>query len=492
MSQGAALLPSFLAAGFLAALAAAIAGRIGYPFELEWLEGGMLAHVHRLLHGEPLYTPPSADWIPFVYPPLYPLVGAFASRIGGTGLPTLRAVSITATAAALCLVFFFAARETGRPRAGLLAAGFFAACYPWSGAWLDVARPDALALALVLAGFVSLRCSRSLASGAAAGVCLGLSVLAKQTASIAALPALAAAAAALPRRGLLATGVFLGVVAAAFGTLHFATGGWSSFYVWVVPASHAIERAQWVRFWTQDVLPRFTIPLALLGLRALLPPAELGTPERRVEFGIALGLLAWSWSGRLNRGGGANALLPACALFCVVYGLETNRLAQLLGRSAPSDRTLALTALLQTLPLAVLLYDPRLHLPKPEIRRAGEELLRLVRSIPGEVHLPLHPEIAVLAGKRPFAYRVALQELEGEFGGPARPEAEFVRKAFEEALRSGRFAAVVAHRGMRFREALEGAYRPVREVDLPILGKELRRAVLYAREEASTAPREAP
>ena len=38
--------------------------RWNYPFDLEWMEGGMLVHVDRLRSGEGLYVPPSADFIP--------------------------------------------------------------------------------------------------------------------------------------------------------------------------------------------------------------------------------------------------------------------------------------------------------------------------------------------------------------------------------------------------------------------------------------------
>ena len=40
-------------------------GRIGYPFELEWMEGGAIAHVQRILAGQALYVPPSLDFVPF-------------------------------------------------------------------------------------------------------------------------------------------------------------------------------------------------------------------------------------------------------------------------------------------------------------------------------------------------------------------------------------------------------------------------------------------
>ena len=42
------------------------AHRIGYPFDLEWMEGAMLIHVWRMQRGLPIYVEPSLDFIPFV------------------------------------------------------------------------------------------------------------------------------------------------------------------------------------------------------------------------------------------------------------------------------------------------------------------------------------------------------------------------------------------------------------------------------------------
>ena len=45
-----------------------VARRVAYPYDLEWMEGGMLVHAWRLMHGETIYPPPSVDfkipWLP--------------------------------------------------------------------------------------------------------------------------------------------------------------------------------------------------------------------------------------------------------------------------------------------------------------------------------------------------------------------------------------------------------------------------------------------
>ena len=63
--------------------------RLRYPYELEWIEGGMVNHVARLRSGQPLYGPPSLTFRPDIYTPLYFLVAAVVSVVAGTGFVAL-------------------------------------------------------------------------------------------------------------------------------------------------------------------------------------------------------------------------------------------------------------------------------------------------------------------------------------------------------------------------------------------------------------------
>jgi hypothetical protein len=51
-------------------VALAIRG-LPYPYELEWMEGGMVDHVIRVLEGGSLYVAPTVDFVPFLYTPFY-------------------------------------------------------------------------------------------------------------------------------------------------------------------------------------------------------------------------------------------------------------------------------------------------------------------------------------------------------------------------------------------------------------------------------------
>src|SRR5262245_48188091 len=81
------------ASAYVAMVVAVAVLRMSYPFELEWLEGLVLEHVQRLLHGRALYVRPSLEFIPLNYTPLYFWAGAAVSKLMGEGFLPLRLVS---------------------------------------------------------------------------------------------------------------------------------------------------------------------------------------------------------------------------------------------------------------------------------------------------------------------------------------------------------------------------------------------------------------
>jgi hypothetical protein len=111
------LLGALVTLWYVAALAAAVTAlahiltyvqvavtRIPFPFTLEWMEGGSLVQVSRILSGELLYVRPSMDFIPQVYPPLFFYVAALASEFLGTSFAALRLVSFLSSLAILILI----------------------------------------------------------------------------------------------------------------------------------------------------------------------------------------------------------------------------------------------------------------------------------------------------------------------------------------------------------------------------------------------------
>ena len=405
--------------------------RVSYPYELEWQEGGMLAHLARARAGAAMYAEPSLEFLPFPYPPLFTGCGALLSRLIGEGLPALRAVSILASLG-LGAVVVASHRKRSDLLGGWLAVGLFAAGYRFAGAWLDVARVDALFLALVALGwaFASQREEEphgNLAQPTFAGVAFALAALAKQSAFVAAAGLAVGWIVRDRRAGLAFLVALVGSSAFATGLLEARSEGWYRFWVYEQLAGHGWVRAQALGFWLD--LGRAAGPLLVLALLALTR-----RPVRDARMiGLLVGLLASAWSTRVHVGAYDNAFLPALLGLALFAGPEAARLVR--GRASHALAGLALVAG----QLALFAYDPRDQVPTRADRERGDALVALLAAEPGPVLVPYHGYLARRAGKADSAHAMAVIDLlQSDATDAAR---DWVR-ALEADLGAGRWSLI--------------------------------------------------
>jgi len=431
-----------LAAGLLGGLAVAglltiSALRIGYPFPLEWQEGSMLEHARRMAAGVPVYVEPGLDFAPFPYPPLYHALGALALTATGeggataaapltadalgSGLTALRAVSLAATLALLVLV----AREGARAARGasayraspqasasqgstaplatiqwssaLLGAGLVAAGAGFGGWFLDLARVDALALALTLGAALAARRAHTLPAIALAGLVACLAVLAKQTACV----PCAALIAPVAMRSLRLGTVYVATLGCSLAAVAIwgdaVTDGWATFTVIDVLSGSPWHRPAILGFPSEALLAY--APLVVLFLVAGRSTRRAALREPFVPA-CALGLGAAAWLGRAHAGGYDNTLLP----LVVAAALVAPRFVD--GRA----RTSALAGLALVW-LAAAGGDPRAVVPTAVERAATERSVNTLAALPAPAFVPDAPELAVLAGHPGVLHAMTLVDL---------------------------------------------------------------------------------
>jgi hypothetical protein len=63
-------------------------------------------------------------------------------------------------------------------------------------------------------------------------------------------------------------------------------------------------------------------------------------------------------------------------------------------------------------------FDVSGQVPTHEEARAGRELVASIAATPGEVLMPYHSYLVLMAGKEPSAHQVTLWELSGKFSRP--------------------------------------------------------------------------
>lgn len=230
--------------------------RIRYPFVLEWIEGGMLSEVKRILAGEKLYVKPSLNFITFIYAPLYFYVSAFAAKILGEGFMPLRFVSLLSSFGCFSVIYFFVRRETGSAFPAVLSSCLFSATFLIGGSWFDIAKSDSLFMLLLLISLYFIRFGTSAKSYILAGVFISLSFLTKQTALVIFLP-LALYCVYHNRRYAF---LFIGTTAILIGgstlLLNYIHDGWYYYYVFALPGQRPdpFLKEMYLGFWFEDLM----------------------------------------------------------------------------------------------------------------------------------------------------------------------------------------------------------------------------------------------
>ncbi len=428
------------------------ARRIAYPYDLEWMEGGMLCHSLRLLEHKPIYARPSVEFIPFLYTPLYPALIALLSKVFGLGYALARTVSVLSFLGASWLGYRFAARVGGSRAAAAVAMAIPAAAFVRTGQFYDLARPDSLWLLLVAAALFLLYHAardregarrtdgRRHLAAALAGALMVAAFFTKQTAA----PLMIAGGVALlllDWRLAFAYGGALALVGLpSLWIANRVTGGWFWTYVSELHRAHAFYATR-AFVETPLVLARIVgpalvvVPWALARRRS--PGLWYAAFLAAVGIGAACVAFGTQWAF-------TNAYIPGVYFPSVAIGAAAGRLVTAApGQALPRLRP-AFVYALAAASLVLLRYDPRRScdvenvcrplVPTAADRAAGDRLIARLRAADGDVLIPFHPFYAHLAGKQTYLHRMGVMDVTTRLGAPG---------GLAEAIHERRFALAV-------------------------------------------------
>jgi len=464
--------------------------RMTYPFELEWMEGGILDHVRRVLAGEPVFAKPDLGFVSFFYPPLYYYAAALPAALWGLDFTPLRALSFASSLGCAALLYAIVRRETGERLPGLVAACLYVAAFDRGGGWLDIARIDSFFMLLLLGFAYQARFARAAPGLLAAGALLAAASLVKQSALVIAAPLALQALLWDRRRGVLWIGSAAALGGASWLLLDLLHDGWLRYYTFTVPRQHPRVDIPLASFWTRDIGESVPVAAAAALAWLLSPPQRDARGRRSFYAALAVGAVAASWSVRSLAGAWHNNLLPVFAAFAVLAGLALHRaLAWARAREAAGSRGATLRGAVAAvawglvgLQLGLLAYDPREHLPTDADRAAGVALVKRLRQIDGAVFLPHHGYLLWRAGKRGHAHTLAMDNLFIDDPGPA---ARDLRRQVQLALARQRYAAVIVESDERYLPWIEPFYvqraRLFSDPDVfrPVTGGGLRPELVY-------------
>lgn len=393
--------------------------RVAYPYDLEFIEDGMLMQALRMAQGLPTYLPPNATFVPHAYPPLYPWLGSWLLRLTGPALWPLRALSLAATSASALLVYAISRRESSATVAAA-ATALFLAGNRLVGGWYELARVDALFVTLVLAGLaLAVYQQRTMAGLVGSAALLVAAFYTKQQGLF--FLAIAGLYLIWARRRqawpYFATVALIGLP--VFFYLQATTGGGFAFYTFGIQGDSS--ELQWSRAVLTLGLD-FGGGMGVLGLAfaaaCILAARRLGRRFFLVQpwFLFTAVAVAVAVLGRTSVGGNLNHLMPAYALLCLAPALVWTEIALWPEQRRRPAAWLLGTALV--VQLGLTFFNPARFLtgttlplrlaPTAAMQQAGDRLVARLAAVNGEVLLPQHPFYALLAGKTPSVQISAL------------------------------------------------------------------------------------
>ncbi len=450
--------------------------RIGYPYDLEWMEGGMLIHALRIQEGLGIYVPPSSDFIPYIYPPLYPTFLSVASELWTLDYWMGRGLSIVGTLLATSALVFGLRKETGSWAMGWLSGALWLSSYDDVGTFFDLTRADGLMMGVLAWSIVCARWNRLVV----AGLLCWVAFLTKHNAAIVGVPIALWLWRTASWQSALRFGLWSAVPALmSIGWLQWSTDGLFLIYLLDVPAHHPIvgQRLVWlsaVEMLTPFVAPTLLLSVLLvkdlfhrarwrgivLGLAVLafvgmtqvdvsaFPKIAGSHKAGQIPFAVAIWILVvvacarpsvwlqWWRNGqedeqgsvfwrliactlflfsalmRGHHGGFTNVLMPGIWSLCVVVPLLIHRY----GRQYPT--WLIHIGMLLMMGQSVWgLWAVEDYAPTEEDRLAGDAMVAEFSSSQGPVWAPHSPWLSVQAGYEPTTHLIALWDIDHE-GGP--------------------------------------------------------------------------
>ena len=414
-------------------------GRVDYPFDLEWMEGGMLIHGLRVSEGQPLYVTPSAEFIPFIYPPLFAWLLGGLGKIFGVTYALGRSIAFVGSMAAAAALIPAVRGEKGSFLLGLTAAGMFLSGFDETGGFFDLVRNDGLLIGLLAWSLVAVR-HGWLRTG---GALLTLAFMAKHNAAIFGLPTLIWLSKTQGRDEALTFVKWSVVPALAFTGLMMLEGdGLFLTYILGVPAAHPFVFNRFLPLAPKEMLsalPWSSLFVVVVGLFWLVGPRSTGgtsdgeskQPRRWSDggvFWVSHGALAFVFCMvmRGHYGGYMNVLIPGVWVLALWGALAVGAVH----RRWPH----LWVGLLLSCGLAAQIWTEQWKqerfLPTDSDRAAGEVVLAEVRAIEGPVLAPQFPWLPVQAGKKPSLHLITLWDLD-KSGGPLRDNIDGVKQSIK-------------------------------------------------------------
>jgi hypothetical protein len=365
--------------------------RISYPYELEWMEGGSLETVQRVLDGKTIYCEPSIEYIPYIYTPFYYYVSAPIMRLTGYSFLACRLVSLISFIGVLSIIYCWLKKETHDELAALIGGAFFVSCYYLTGQWYDLARVDMLFCFLIMVALYLLRFYESWKSLIFAAVVTFLAWFTKQTAILVIAPVCLFLLIRNWKKGTVYVGVLLFLMIGMTFYMDYISHGWFSRYVFHIPAGHPVLRDMIWKFWFKDI--GFNLLIAMsFSMIYLWKTRKTNKTAFGFYLSFGLGGIGASWFSRMHEGGDVNVLIPMILWLAICLGLGLEKIRASVKEFPLRKKHYFYTAFIVVIftQLLILQRDPRQCIPSEKDYYQMKSFESYLSGLPGNVYIPSH------------------------------------------------------------------------------------------------------
>ncbi|MBU1262722.1 glycosyltransferase family 39 protein [bacterium] len=387
-----------------------VSQRIFYPFELEWMEGGMLNQAQRILKGFPIYTEPTIDFVPYLYHPLFYYISALFMKITGVEFWVMRMISVVSSLGSGYLIFKIVERESKRRFYGFMAAGLFFSTYRVTGAWFDIARVDSLFLFLILSSMYALRYLKSSWAVYLCSILLSMTFFTKQSGIFFILSVAIYLLFADRIKFLIFSLLAIFLNGGIMFFLNQKTDGWYYYYTFILPKYQYFSKSRTISFFLDDLARNLPFILCYLaGFLFFVLWRRKGLNNLWLLILFSGAAFVNSLFARIVPGGYDNNLIPIFSfliiLFCII-------LSKFDDDSKVIFRSVVYASIL--FQFIIFRYEISTQIPKREDWQAGRRFMEKVSQIEGDLLILDHGFYAAIAGKRTSVHSYALGDLQND------------------------------------------------------------------------------
>jgi hypothetical protein len=224
--------------------------------------------------------------------------------------------------------------------------------------------------------------------------------------------------------------------------LNYSSNGWFAYYIFNLPKQHDLIKSVFISFWTIDLIKPLSISIIFILIYLIRDNYRIDEWKGKGFYiAMLIGMVGAGFLSRLHSGGYNNVLLPTYAAISILLGLSMdylfNKVNELPGNIKLSLSFLYIAIIFQFLMLS---YDPRKQIPNKMDREAGEEFIQFIKQKAGEVFIPAHGYLTILAGKKTYAQSMAIMDV---LRGQSETPKQLIKTEIEDAIKNQRFSAII-------------------------------------------------